>query len=141
MSQNSITLNHIGIATQSGNTQLDKLFQILGFVRTHSEAVPDQGVKVHFFELPGQAPHLETLEIVDPAGTVAKFVEKRGPGIHHLSFQVPVGRLDSLITELKAAGYKFTYDAPKKGAHNMRINFIHPATAGGVLIELMESSS
>jgi methylmalonyl-CoA/ethylmalonyl-CoA epimerase len=138
-SQN-ITLNHIGIATQAGNTQLHRLFQILGFTLGPVERVADQGVQVQFFNLPGTAPHLETLEVIDPAGTVAKFIEKRGAGIHHLSFQVPAGRLDSLTQELKTAGYKFTYDQPRRGAQNMRINFIHPATAGGVLIELMETA-
>lgn len=136
-----ITLNHIGIATQTGNTQLQKLFSILGFGSGPTERVADQGVQVHFFNLPGGAPHLETLEVIDPNGTVAKFIEKRGPGIHHLSFLLPQGRLDSLTTELKAAGFKFTYEAPRMGAQSMRINFIHPATAGGVLIELMEAAS
>jgi methylmalonyl-CoA/ethylmalonyl-CoA epimerase len=135
-----ITLNHIGIATKTGDAQLEKLFQILGFKKGHTETVADQGVKVHFFSLPGEAPHLETLEVEDPEGTVAKFIQKRGPGIHHLSFQVPAGRLDNLMTELTQAGFKFTYEQPRKGAQNMRINFIHPATAGGVLIELMEES-
>lgn len=135
-----ITLNHIGIATAAGNQQLEKLFKILGFQKGATERVVDQGVQVHFFSLPGAAPHLETLEVEDPNGTVAKFIQKRGPGIHHLSFQVPKGRLDSLMTELSAQGYKFTYEQPRLGAQNMRINFIHPATAGGVLIELMEES-
>ncbi|MBS1959545.1 MAG: VOC family protein [Bdellovibrionales bacterium] len=135
-----ITLNHIGIATKAGDQQLTKLFKILGFKPGATERVADQGVKVHFFSLPGEAPHLETLEVEDPEGTVAKFIAKRGPGIHHLSFQVSAGKLDSLTAQLTQEGFKFTYDAPRRGAQNMRINFIHPATAGGVLIELMEES-
>ncbi len=135
-----ITLNHIGIATSPGNRQLEKLFKILGITRGISEAVAEQGVNVHFFSPSGEAPHLELLEVVDPAGSVAKFIEKRGAGIHHLSFQVEAGDLDPLCEKLKAEGFRFTYDAPKKGAQNMRINFIHPATAGGVLIELMETA-
>lgn len=137
--QTQIALNHIGIATQTGDRQLEKLFRLLGIPRGVSEAVPEQGVQVHFFSLPGEAPHLELLEVDDPQGTVAKFIQKRGPGIHHLSFQVPSGKLDSLCSELKAEGFRFTYESPKTGAQNMRINFIHPATAGGVLIELMEA--
>jgi methylmalonyl-CoA epimerase len=135
-----VTLNHIGIATESGSSSLEKLFRILGIGRGISEMVPDQGVNVHFFNLQGEPPHLELLEVVDPAGSVARFIEKRGPGIHHLSFQVESGKLDSLCETLKQEGFRFTFDAPKKGAQNMRINFIHPASAGGVLIELMESS-
>jgi methylmalonyl-CoA/ethylmalonyl-CoA epimerase len=135
----SVTLNHIGIATESGNHQLEKLFKILGISRGVSESVPEQGVSVHFFSPSGEAPHLELLEVNDPEGSVAKFIQKRGPGIHHLSFSVETGKLDSLIQRLKEEGYRFTYTEPKMGAQNMRINFIHPASAGGVLIELMEA--
>jgi methylmalonyl-CoA/ethylmalonyl-CoA epimerase len=133
-----IHLNHIGIATASGNTQLEKLFRLLGITRGISEQVAEQGVNVHFFNLAGDAPHLELLEVQDPEGTVAAFIKKRGPGIHHLSFSVEPGKLESICAVLKTEGYRFTYEQPKVGAQNMRVNFIHPATAGGILIELME---
>lgn len=136
-----VTLNHIGIATESGNDSLRKLFRILGISQGPSEAVPSQGVEVHFFSPTGEAPHLELLEVRDPNGSVAKFIEKRGPGIHHLSFSVASGELDLVCEKLKQEGFRFTYDAPRPGAQNMRINFIHPATAGGVLVELMEVGS
>jgi methylmalonyl-CoA/ethylmalonyl-CoA epimerase len=122
-----ITLNHIGIATAPGNAQLVKLFSILGITRGITEAVPEQGVNVHFFNLEGTPPHLELLEVEDPEGSVAKFMQKRGPGMHHLSFLVDAGELDALCAKLKTEGFKFTYDQPKRGAQNMRINFIHPA--------------
>ena len=138
MQQPEVTLNHIGIATEAGNHQLENLFKSLGITRGISESVPEQGVNVHFFSPVGEAPHLELLEVQDPEGTVSKFIQKRGAGIHHLSFQVGAGKLDSIIEKLKSEGFKFTYAEPKLGAQNMRINFIHPATAGGVLIELME---
>ncbi len=135
-----VTLNHIGIATEAGNHQLEKLFQLLGITRGISESVAEQGVNVHFFNLSGDAPHLELLEVQDPSGAVAQFIKKRGPGIHHLSFSVENGKLDSLCAQLKQEGFKFTFEQAKAGAQNMRINFIHPATAGGVLIELMEAA-
>lgn len=135
----AVTLNHIGIATEAGNQQLEKLFRLLGITRGISEKVPEQGVNVHFFNTVGEPPHLELLEVQDPEGSVSKFIQKRGPGIHHLSFQVESGKLDALITTLKSEGFRFTYPETKAGAQNMRINFIHPSTAGGVLIELMES--
>jgi methylmalonyl-CoA/ethylmalonyl-CoA epimerase len=134
-----VSLNHIGIATAAGNNQLEKLFKILGISRGVSERVAEQGVQVHFFNLTGEPPHLELLEVEDPEGTVAGFIKKRGPGIHHLSFLVESGKLDFLSETLKQEGFRFTYSEPKNGAQNMRVNFIHPATAGGVLIELMES--
>jgi methylmalonyl-CoA/ethylmalonyl-CoA epimerase len=138
--ETQVSLNHIGIATATGNTQLEKLFKILNITRGPSERVPDQGVNVHFFNMNGTPPHLELLQVEDPNGTVAKFIEKRGAGIHHLSFLVEQGGLKSLCSELEREGFKLIYPEPKPGAQNMLINFIHPGTAGGVLIELMEGS-
>jgi methylmalonyl-CoA/ethylmalonyl-CoA epimerase len=135
-----VSLNHIGIATEQGNSQLEKLFRLLQIARGPSEAVAEQGVNVHFFSLKGEPPHLELLEVMDPEGTVAKFIAKRGAGIHHLSFLIEAGGLDAICEMLKKEGFRFTYEAPRRGAQNMRINFIHPATAGGVLIELMEAA-
>lgn len=134
-----LKLNHIGIAV-SNVEALKKLFALLGMGVEHSEAVPDQGVQTHFLPLsivPGQA-HFEFLEVTDPEGTVAKFIEKRGPGIHHLSFTVPAGELETLCERLRSEGYRLIYDRPRSGAHGMRINFLHPASAGGMLIEIME---
>lgn len=131
------SLNHIGIAV-SKLPELKKLFSILGLETTHSESVPDQGVVTHFLPLPREQASLELLEVSDPEGTVAKFIQKRGPGIHHLSFEVPTGGLDGLCKRLAQSGYKLIYDAPKLGAHRMRVNFIHPQSAGGILIEVME---
>jgi methylmalonyl-CoA/ethylmalonyl-CoA epimerase len=133
------TLNHIGIAV-SDLPAVKKLFAILGMSVHHTEPVPDQGVVTHFlpFAVEKPASHLELLEVTDPEGAVAKFIGKRGPGIHHLSFTVTKGELDALCAKLKAEGYRLTYDAPRDGAHGMRINFIHPASAGGMLIEIME---
>lgn len=132
-----ITLNHIGVAVQN-LPELKRLFSLLGLQVTSTEPVPEQGVTTHFLPLPLQPASIELLEITDPEGTVAKFVAKRGPGIHHLSFTVLPGELDPLCAKLVHEGYRLTYAAPKSGAHSMRINFIHPATAGGMLIELME---
>ncbi len=135
-----VTLDHIGIATKSV-PELTKLWTLLGLTKGVVESVPDQGVEVHFFELQGQAPHIELLNVVDPQGSVAKFIDKRGPGIHHISFNVGAGELDSLCVKLRNEGYKFTYENPRVGAQGMRINFIHPQSAGGILVELMEPTA
>jgi methylmalonyl-CoA epimerase len=135
-----ITLDHIGIAVEdaAGREKAKRLFELLGLQVGATEAVPEQGVLTQFLALPESASNLELLEPTDPEGTVAKFVQKKGPGIHHLSFRVANGELDGLCQKLRTEGYRLIYDAPKAGAHHMRINFIHPASAGGVLIELME---
>ena len=144
MSLYGASLDHIAIALSNSTgtpPQLAKLFQILGIQKGISEAVPEQGVNVQFFTLPGTAPHIEFLEVSDPNGTVAKFIQKKGPGIHHLAFSLSQGSLDPLCAKLVKEGFKLTYDTPKKGAQEMRINFIHPSCTNGVLIELMEKAS
>lgn len=135
-----VRLNHIGIAV-ADIPKLQKLFALLGLAVTHQEGVPEQGVRTHF--LPFRVGddgfgHLEFLEPVDPEGTVAKFIQRRGPGVHHLSFTLPRGELDRLCARLRAEGYRLIYEQPRAGAHSMRINFIHPSSAGGILIEVME---
>ncbi len=132
-------LNHIGIAV-ADLPSIQKLFGLLGMSVDHIEPVPAQGVNTHFlpFAIEKPASHLELLEVTDPEGAVAKFIQKRGAGIHHLSFRVDRGELDPLCARLSAEGYRLIYDAPRAGAHQMRINFIHPASAGGMLIEIME---
>jgi methylmalonyl-CoA epimerase len=134
-----LTLNHIGIAVDA-LPAMRKLFSVLGLSISGTERVQEQGVKVHFIKLPLEPVQIELLEVEDPEGTVAKFIAKRGPGIHHLSFSLPKGGLQGISDRLRQEGFKLIYDEPKLGAHGMRINFIHPASAGGVLLELMEPS-
>jgi len=130
-------LDHIGIAVTQ-LPELTRLFRILGLGVDHEEAVPEQGVNTHFVPLPVEQANLEFLEVTDPAGTVAKFIEKRGPGIHHLAFRVRRGELDALCVRLKGEGIRLIYAEPRPGAHDMRVNFIHPQSAGGMLVEVME---
>ena len=132
-----VKLNHIGIAVRD-LPEMVKLFSILGLFISHTEEVTDQKVMTHFMPLPNPAPQLEFLEPTQTDSTIAQFIHKRGPGIHHLSFEVQKGKLDKLLLNLKTNGYRLIYDSPKSGAHDMRINFIHPASCGGILIELME---
>ena len=130
-------LNHIGIAV-SHLPELKKLFSLLNLNVSHVEDVPEQGVKTHFIPIAAQELALEFLEPLDSHGTVAQFIQKRGPGIHHLALLLDRGTLDEVSQVLRSEGYRLIYDHPRRGAHQMRINFIHPSSAGGMLIELME---
>lgn len=132
-----IRLNHIGIAVND-LTKLKKLLAVMGISSAHSEEVAEQQVNTHFFPVDGSQSNLELLEPLSKDSTIAKFIEKRGPGIHHLSFEVARGELEPLSKRIREAGYRLIYDTPKSGAHSMRVNFIHPSDAGGVLIEIME---
>lgn len=132
-------LNHIGVAVKD-LPAVTRLLQIIGLSSDSTEDVPEQGVRTHFFPLPKEQTYVELLEPTDPQGTVAQFIAKRGPGIHHLSFEVARGELDPLCERLRQEGFKLIYEQPRMGAHNMKVNFIHPAGAGGMLIEVMEKA-
>jgi methylmalonyl-CoA epimerase len=136
-----ITLHHLGIASEMPSS-LVKVLEILGLRVENIEEVQSQGVRTHFIPLRTHGgllePQIEILEPIDPEGTVAKFLKGRGPGIHHVSFLVEQGTLETKCQALRDQGMRLIYDTPKPGAHAMRVNFIHPSSAGGILIELME---
>jgi methylmalonyl-CoA/ethylmalonyl-CoA epimerase len=127
-------VNHIGIAVRSIDAQRAFYEGALGAVFEGVEEVPDQKVRVGFFRV-GDV-RLELLEPTDATSTVAAFLEKRGEGLHHVAFTV--ARIEERIAELKQAGLRMIDDAPRPGAHHMRIAFVHPRSTFGVLTELCE---
>ncbi|HEX2835134.1 MAG TPA: methylmalonyl-CoA epimerase [Thermoanaerobaculia bacterium] len=125
-------LDHIGIAVKS--LEAAKIYQDLGLDVQHIETVETQRVKTAFLSV-GDS-NLELLEPTSPDSPIAKFIEKRGEGIHHLCFRVD--DIEAQLETLKAAGYRLIHDAPVPGAHGCRVAFLHPAAGNGVLIELSE---
>ena len=130
-------LNHIGIAV-ANLEGIKNFLSLLDLAVDRIEPVPDQNVVTHFIPLPVGQSYLELLEPSKNEGPIAQFLNKKGPGIHHLSFTVNKGELVLVCERIKAAGYRLIYDQPKVGAHGMKINFIHPSSTGGILIEVME---
>jgi methylmalonyl-CoA/ethylmalonyl-CoA epimerase len=126
------TLDHIGIAVRSLETA--KIYEAMGLTIEHVETVATQRVKTAFLSV-GDS-NLELLEPTDPESTVAKFIEKRGEGIHHLCFRVD--NIEEHLTRLKGQGYRLINEAPVPGAHGCRVAFLHPSAGNGVLIELSE---
>jgi len=130
-------INHIGIAVNSIDEQIPYYRDILGIPLEAVEVVADQRVKVAFFRL-GEV-RLELLEPTDPSSPIARFIEKRGQGIHHLAFTV--ADLPARIAELKRAGVAMIDEKPRQGAHHMQIAFLHPKSTFGVLTELCQASA
>lgn len=126
------TLDHIGIAVRSLDAA--KVYEALGLEIEHVETVESQGVKTAFLAV-GDS-HLELLEPTGPDSTVAKFIEKRGEGIHHICLRVD--DIEAHLAVLKAKGFRLINEAPVPGAHGCRVAFLHPAAGNGVLIELSE---
>jgi methylmalonyl-CoA/ethylmalonyl-CoA epimerase len=126
------TLDHIGIAVKS--LEAAKIYKDMGLEVQHVETVETQRVKTAFLSV-GDS-NLELLEPTSPDSPIAKFIEKRGEGIHHLCFRVD--DLEAHLERLKAEGYRLINEAPVPGAHGCRVAFLHPAAGNGVLIELSE---
>ena len=128
-------IEHLGIAVKSLEEAIPYYEQVLGLKCYSSEEVADQKVRTAFFKI-GQT-KLELLESTDPEGTIAKFIEKKGEGIHHLAFAVEDG-VQNALTELEGKGVKLIDKAPRKGAEGLNIAFLHPKSTIGVLTELCE---
>ena len=128
------TLDHIGIAVRS--IEAAKIYRALGLDVDHVETVDTQRVKTAFLSV-GDS-NIELLEPVSADSPVAKFIEKRGEGIHHICFRVD--DIESHLERLKKEGYRLINEAPVPGAHGCRVAFLHPAAGNGVLIELSEKT-
>jgi methylmalonyl-CoA/ethylmalonyl-CoA epimerase len=127
-------LDHIGIAVRS--LAGTSIYKALGLEVDHVEDVATQGVKTAFLSV-GDS-NIELLEPLSPESTVAKFIEKRGEGIHHICFRVD--DIDAHLKRLKDQGFRLIHENPVPGAHGCRVAFLHPAAGNGVLIELSEKT-
>jgi len=127
-------LEHIGIATRSLDDSLGFWRDALGLEVVHTEVVEEQGVRVAM--LPVGEPRIELLEPTSADSPVAKFLEKRGAGIHHIAVRVEDIRV--ALAQLKEKGARLIDETPRVGANGCLVAFVHPATAGGVLLELVE---
>jgi methylmalonyl-CoA/ethylmalonyl-CoA epimerase len=127
-------LDHIGIAVKDLDAALAFYRDALGLDIEPPEDVPSQQVRVYFTAV-GDA-RLELLEATAPASPIAKYIEKRGPGLHHITLRVPDIR--AVVARLTSRGVKMIDDEPRPGAGGSLIAFVHPAGTGGVLLELKQ---
>lgn len=128
------TLDHIGIAVADLGTALAFYRDALGLEVEAPEEVPSQRVRAHFIPV-GEAA-LELLEPTSPESAIAKFVDKRGPGVHHVTLRVD--DIAAALERLKAKGVRLIDDTPRPGAEGALIAFVHPASTHGVLVELKQ---
>lgn len=129
-----LKIEHIGIAVRSLENS-DLLFtKLLGKEPYKTEEVASEGVKTSFFQL-GET-KIELLEATREDSAIAKFIEKKGEGIHHIAYEV--ADIHAEMQRLKEAGFELIHETPKKGADNKMICFLHPKTTNGVLVELCQ---
>jgi len=127
-------IDHIGIAVPELQKALDFYQAALGLHLHEIEEVPEQKVRVAMF--PVGETNLEFLEPTAPDSPIAKSIEKKGPGIHHIA--ILVEDIDRVLADLKAKGVRLVNETPVPGAGGKRIAFVHPASTGGILLELSQ---
>jgi methylmalonyl-CoA epimerase len=132
-------LDHIGIAVGDLDAALAFYRDALGLAVAESEDVASQHVRAHFIPVGGPQVNLELLEATAPDSPIAKFIDKRGPGIHHITIRVP--DVYAAVARLKARGVRMIDEAPRPGAEGSTIAFVHPAASHGVLVELKQASA
>ncbi|MFI9504269.1 methylmalonyl-CoA epimerase [Nocardia sp. NPDC052566] len=137
-----IAVDHVGIAVPDLDAAIAWYADNLGMIETHREVNEGQGVHEAMLSLPGAADDSTALQLLAPLNaesTIAKFIDRSGPGLQQLAYRVT--DIDAVSAHLLARGLRLLYEAPRSGTAGSRINFIHPKDAGGVLIELVEPNA
>ena len=127
-------IEHIGIAVKNIENATKIYTSLLGSSPYKMEEVKSEGVKTSFFKTGDSK--IELLEATNPDSPIAKFIEKRGEGVHHIAFAVD--DIESEIARLKKEGFIVLNETPKKGADNKLVAFLHPRSTAGVLVELCQ---
>jgi methylmalonyl-CoA/ethylmalonyl-CoA epimerase len=132
-------VDHVGIAVADLDAAIAWYHDHLGMILVHEEVNEDQGIREAMLSVRGArggSAQVQLMAPLDESSAIAKFLDKRGPGIQQMAYRV--SDLEALSERLRDQGIRLLYDTPRRGTANSRINFIHPKSAGGVLIELVE---
>lgn len=135
-------IDHVGIAVPDLEAAKKWYHDQLGMIVLHEEVNEEQGIVEAMLAVRGApvgSAQLQLMAPIDESSTIAKFLDKRGPGLQQLAYRT--SDIDALSQRLRDEGVRLIYDAPRRGTSNSRINFIHPKDAGGVLIELVEPAA
>ena len=130
-------IDHTGIAVADLEQSLAFYRDVLGMPLVHREALPDQGVDAALLDI-GDG-HVELIAPLGPDTGVARFLEQRGPGVHHLAYRVD--DIEATLASLSAAGVRLIDERPRAGIRGSRVAFLHPAATGGVLTEIVEPAN
>ena len=128
------TIDHVGVAVESIDDALALYQDALGMPLVHRETVSEQGVDAALLDV-GDS-HIELLEPLSADTTVGKFLARRGPGLHHVAYRV--ASIEDTLQALSAAGVRLIDERPRIGIRGSQVAFLHPASTGGVLTELVQ---
>jgi methylmalonyl-CoA epimerase len=127
-------IDHTGVAVADLDTSLGFYTDVLGLPLVHRETVAEQGVEAALLDI-GDG-HVELIAPLGPETGVAKFLEKRGPGLHHVAYRVD--DIEAALASLSAAGVRLIDERPRIGIRGSRVAFLHPSASGGVLTEIVQ---
>jgi len=130
-------IDHVGIAVPDLDVAIAWYRNTLGLELTHQEVNEEQGVREAMIGA-GNA-QIQLLAPLSPESTIAKFIDRNGPGLQQLAYRVT--DVEAVSQTLRDKGLRMLYDAPRRGTNNSRVNFVHPKDAGGVLVELVEPAA
>ncbi len=129
-------IDHVGIAVADLDAAVALYEKAFGMRCVHTEVNEEQGVREAMLEVGDSGSYVQLLEPLSPDTTIGRFLDRNGPGIQQMAYRVD--DLDEVSQQMRAAGLRLLYDAPRTGTAGSRVNFVHPKSAGGVLVELVE---
>jgi methylmalonyl-CoA epimerase len=130
-------IDHVGVAVPSLDSALALYRDALGMPLVHREKVTEQGVDAALLDV-GDG-HVELLEALHPDTAVGKFLDRHGPGLHHVAYRVE--SVEATLTACRAAGLRLIDETPRVGIRGSRVAFLHPASTGGVLTEIVQPAA
>jgi methylmalonyl-CoA/ethylmalonyl-CoA epimerase len=129
-------IDHVGIAVPDLDAAIAFYRDTFGMHVTHEETNEEQGVREAMVAVGDSGSHIQLLAPLSEESTIAKFLDRSGPGLQQLAYRVT--DVEAVSAVLRERGVRLLYDAPRRGTSDSRINFVHPKDAGGVLVELVE---
>ena len=129
-------IDHVGIAVADLDAAIEHYTSAYGMTCVHQEVNEEQGVREAMMAVGDSGSYLQLLSPLNPDTTIGRFLDKSGPGIQQMAYRVD--DLDEVSEHLRSQGMRLLYDVPKRGTAGSRVNFVHPKSAGGVLVELVE---
>jgi methylmalonyl-CoA/ethylmalonyl-CoA epimerase len=132
-------IDHVGIAVADLDAAIELYTRAYGMTCVHTEVNEEQGVREAMMAVGDSGSYVQLLAPLSPDSTIGRFLAKSGPGIQQMAYRTD--DLDALSTTLREQGMRLLYDAPRTGTAGSRVNFVHPKSAGGVLVELVEPAT
>jgi methylmalonyl-CoA/ethylmalonyl-CoA epimerase len=129
-------IDHVGVAVRDLDEAIAFYRDTFGMTLAHEEVNEEQGVREAMMAVGGSGSHIQLLAPLSPESTIAKFLDRSGPGVQQVAYRVE--DLEAVSQVLRDRGLRLLYEEPRRGTSNSRVNFIHPKDAGGILVELVQ---